>query len=68
MVNTALRAEKNDSCTITFKNKETKNFIWNIYQSADTRMYTIRHWYIVLGLTETHGRMPIEFMILKQVM
>ena len=43
MANTALRAEKNDSCTITFKTKEHENFIWNIYRSADTGMYTIRH-------------------------
>ena len=43
MANTALRAEKNDSCTITFKNKEHEKFYmeylpkfryWDVYHEA----------------------------------
>ena len=49
--NTALRAGKDTTRTITFKNKEhEKIFITPICQSADIRMYTTRHWCYCLGI------------------
>lgn len=39
--NTAKGAEKKDTRTITFKNRDIKIFIRNIYRNADTRIFLI---------------------------
>ena len=64
--NTALRAGKDTTRTITFKIRSTKNFITPICQSADIRMYTTRHWCIVLELTGIQEKTQNRYTILRQ--
>lgn len=64
--NTALRAGKDTTRTITFKNKEHENFITPICQSADIRMYTTRHWCIVSELTGIQEKTQNRYTILRQ--
>ena len=53
--NTAKGAEKKNTRTITFKTGNIEIFIRSACRNADTRMNTIRHWFIVLGLTGISG-------------
>ena len=63
MANTAIGAAGEDARTITFMN--IRNSIWNICLNADGKTYIMKHWYIVLELTEIHENTLTKFMILK---
>ena len=53
--NTAVGAEKKDIRTITFKNKEHRDFYKVNLQKCRYQDYTIRHWCIALELTGIQG-------------
>lgn len=65
MASTAIGAAGEDARTITFMSREHKEFIWNICLNADGKTYIMKHWYIVLELTEIHENTLTKFMILK---
>ena len=64
--NTALRAGKDTTRTITSKIRNTKIFITLSDQSAGIRMYTTRHWCIVLELTGIQEKTQNRYTILRQ--
>ena len=66
MASTAIGAAGEDARHNNFYGAENiRNSIWNICLNADGKTYIMKHWYIVLELTEIHENTLTKFMILK---